>query len=427
MKHFHVKKSVVWGCLALIMYYVILQVYYLYFISISYTGFGFYLDFNTGKYVESNLIFLLILLQALFLSRKSEFIFAVFIFFNVLFLVPTLIIFSYGNLGRGPLYSIVAMVVVVGMFSSFRVKFPNIKGRRLSYGVLMAFLVLLLVPIVVNFGFYFNLRNIFLEDVYETRDIFAGNSSRILDYIYNWLIKAIVPILMAYYTIRKRYGYALISLGVLLYLYIISGNKIVYITAFIMIFFLFIGEGYLKKVQYFLFALVLGLLLIPLVDHYVLNSHSFKGIFVMRTLFLPSRLNYFYFDFFKDSPLFFAESSFFNQFFTYPFDRPIGFIISETYFNSSEMNANNGIIGDGYMNLGYPGVALNICLVACIFLFFNSLNLDSRYLGLFFVILFLLLSVPMLTLFLTSGLWLIVLMAMSVMKWRGEFHNGWSD
>lgn len=424
MKHFHVKKSVVWSCLALITYYVILQVYYLYFVARSYTGFGFILDFNTIKCIESNLLFILILIQALFLSRKSDFIFAIFIFFNVLFLVPTLIIFSYSNLGRGPLYSIVAMIVTVGIVSSLRIKIPGIKGRRLSNGALMGILLLFLLPVVINFGFYINLNNIILEDVYDTRNMFAENSSRILDYLYNWLVKAIVPVLMAYYTIRKRYAYALFSLAVLLYLYIISGNKIVYISAFIMIFFLFIGKDYFQKVQYFLFALVVGLLLLPLVDHYVLNSHSFKGIFVMRTLFLPSRLNYFYFDFFKGTPLYFSESSIFNQFFEYPFDRPIGFIISETYFNSSEMNANNGVIGDGYMNVGYPGVALNIFLVACIFLFFNSLNFDSRYLGLFFLVLFLLLSVPMLTLFLTSGLWLIFLMSVSVMKWHDEFGNG---
>jgi hypothetical protein len=423
MKHFLVKKSVCWICFSLFIYYFILQVYYIYFVSVFYEQFGFIFEFSTAKYIEANLLFILIVAQAFFISRKSEFIFSVFVFFNILFLIPTLIIFSYSDLGRGPLYSIFALVAVLGVFSSAKIKIPDIKGSRLSNGLLMFFLLLILVPVIFNFGFYFNLKNIFLEDVYQTREVFTESSSLILDYVYNWLIKAIVPILFAYYAIRKRYNYAVITLGILLYLYIISGNKIVYITSFIMIFFLFTGKDYFQKVQYFLIALIVGLLLIPVIDYYVLDSHSFKGIFVMRTLFLPSRLNYFYFDFFRDNPLYFAESNLFNFFFKYPYDRPIGFIISETYFNAPDMNANNGIIGDGYMNLGYPGVVLNIIMVSCIFLFFNSLNIDSRYLGLFFVIVFLLLSVPMLSLFITSGLWIIFLMAMSVMKWRGELET----
>jgi hypothetical protein len=61
---------------------------------------------------------------------------------------------------------------------------------------------------------------------------------------------------------------------------------------------------------------------------------------------------------------------------TYPYDRPIGFIIGQNYINAAEMNANNGIIGDGYMNLGYLGVGLNIAIVTAIFLFFNSIKSD---------------------------------------------------
>ena len=100
-------------------------------------------------------------------------------------------------------------------------------------------------------------------------------------------------------------------------------------------------------------------------------------------LFLPSQLNFYYFDFFSGNPLYFAESNLFKMFVDYPFDKPIGYVISEAYFSSSGMNANNGIIGDGYMNLGYWGVALNVALVSLIFAFFNSMQLDSRYLGVF--------------------------------------------
>jgi hypothetical protein len=239
-----------------------------------------------------------------------------------------------------------------------------------------------------------------------------------MNYLYNWLVKALFPLLMIFFLIRKRYLYAFITVLLFLYLYIISGNKIVYITLMVVFFFHFVGDDYFRKVKYFVLFLIAGLALLPLVDFYVLNSHSLKGIFVMRMLFLPSQLNYFYFDFFDGNPLYFAESNIFKLFVEYPFDQAVGYVISETYFSSSGMNANNGIIGDGYMNLGYWGVAINILIVSTIFLFFNSLDLDARYLGIFFLMIFLFLSVPMLSMFLTSGLWILCIMALTTMRQR---------
>jgi hypothetical protein len=183
-----------------------------------------------------------------------------------------------------------------------------------------------------------------------------------------------------------------------------------------MLFFFYVGNDSVEKTKYFLILLIAGLMVIPLIDLFILQSHSLKGTFVMRTLFLPSHLNYFYFDFFTDKPLLYSESNFFKWFIDYPYDRPIGFIISEKYFAATDMNSNNGIISDGYMNLGYWGIAINILLISFIFLFFNSLDLDRRYLGIFFVMVFLFLSAPMLSMIITSGLWIIIIMSMTIMR-----------
>jgi hypothetical protein len=44
------------------------------------------------------------------------------------------------------------------------------------------------------------------------------------------------------------------------------------------------------------------------------------------------------------------------------------------------------------------------------------LNIDPRYLGVFFVTVFLFLSVPMLSMIVTNGLWLVVILAAYVMR-----------
>jgi hypothetical protein len=420
MNQFTLRKPVLISCCALAVYYIIMELYYVYFITVEYLAYGFYMTPDIKKYIEAKFIFVVIIFFSILISKVSEFIYSILVFFIVFFLIPTLITYAFTDRPPGPLYSTVLLILVLGIVSVNKLKIPTIQTYKLSYGLFMFLILLTVLPILWKFGIYFNLKNVLLEEVYATRNIFSANSTLGIDYLYNWLVKALIPIGMIFFLVHKRIGYAVISLVLLFYLYIISGNKIVYITLFVMLFFYFVGNDYVEKAKYFLFALIAGLLVLPLVDYYVLGNHSMKGIFVMRMLFFPSQLNYYYFDFFKDSPLFFAESNFFKFFFSYPFERPIGFVISTTYFNFPEMNANNGIISDGYMNLGYPGIALYIFIIAAIFLYFNSIEMDSRYLGIFFVMIFLFLSAPMLSMFVTSGLWILFLCSLTLMRKKAD-------
>lgn len=419
MKHFFVNKNVLFVCASLTAYYFVMELYYVYFIVINYSYYRFAIEINYYKYIETKILFVLILGLSLYVSRKSEFVYSVFVLFVIFFLVPSLITYSFSDRIPWPLYSTLALLIALGTISVMKIRVTAIQRIPLSYGVICFLLILTMIPILFKFGIYFNLNNLLLEDIDATRRLFEESTSPIINYLYNWLVKAIAPLLLVFFLIRKRYGYASISLLILLYLYIISGNKLVYITSFVVLFFFFVGTDYFEKTKYLLIALVTGLVLLPVVDIYILGDNSLRGIFVMRMLFLPSQLNYYYFDFFSDNPLYYAESNLFNLFIKYPYDKPIGYIMSETYFQTVNMNANNGIISDGFMNLGYLGIGLNISIVSVIFLFFNSLNLDSRYMGIFFIMIFLLLSVPMLSMFITSGLWIIFLMALTIMR-KGE-------
>jgi hypothetical protein len=324
--------------------------------------------------------------------------------------------YSFQDKIPGPLYSTIALLISIGLISVHKINIATIQSISPSRGVVIGLIILVLIPFFYSFGFHINIRNILFMDISESRAYYDDHASTLINYLYNWLVKAVVPILVVYFLIRKQYRYTLIALFALLYLYLISGNKIVFITLFIILFFFYTGKDSIDKAKYFLIVLIIGLMIIPLIDFYIFKSHSLKGLFVMRTLFLPSHLNYFYFDFFNDRPLFFAESNFFKWFVTNPLDKPIGFIISETHFAASDMNSSNGIISDGYMNLGYWGIGINILIISVVFLFFNSLDLDIRYLGIFFVMIFLFLSTPMLSMFVTSGLWIILLMALTFMK-----------
>lgn len=416
MKLLLVRKPVLVVCGLMIVYYIIMLLYYEYFICPNYAFYKFFLDVNERKLIETRIIFVLFLALSVLVARFSEFMYSIFIFFIVFFLVPGLITYSHSDEIPGPLYAIVVLLLALSVVSIVRIKIPALVSKPITPGALLLMIGLVLIPIVLRFGTYFDSRNLLLQEINRTRDTFAINNNAFINYFLPWLVRAVLPLSLIFFLIRKKYLHGLAILFVTLYLYSISGEKMTYITCFTVLFFFIAGDGYIAKVKYFSMALIVALLVLPVVDYLLDAGHVLKGTFVMRMFFFPSELNYLYFDFFEGSPLHFSSSSIFNWFFTYPFNEPVGFIISETYYHTSTMNANNGIISDGYMNLGYWGIGINILIVCAIFIFFNSIDLDPRYLGIFFCLVFVFLSAPMMSVFITCGLWIICVMAMSIMR-----------
>ncbi len=413
MFSFKIRKAVLRVSLSLAAYYAMMEYFYQNLIIPNFPRFGFHFDMNIEKYIETKLLFLIVLLMSIVTSRKSQFIYAIIIFFIIFFLVPSLVTYSFSNQIPQPSYAIVVLLMSLGIISSITTRIPLVTGNRLSFGVVMFLILVSLIPIIVKFGFYLNIDNLLFKDVYDTREQFDEQSNTALNYLFNWLVKAIVPIALVYFLIHRRFWFAVLTFVALNYLYSISGNKIIYITSFVMLFFFFVGKDFIDKMRIASAMLVIGLGMVYLSDYFL--GTSLIGLFAMRMLFLPAYLNYFYFDFFEGSPLFFAESHFFSLFNAYPFDRPIGFIIAQVYIHVNDMNANNGIIGDGYMNLGYWGVGLNIIIITVIFFFFNSMKPDARYLGIFCVLIFLFLSAPMLSMFITGGLWFLFFAGVTIM------------
>ena len=67
------------------------------------------------------------------------------------------------------------------------------------------------------------------------------------------------------------------------------------------------------------------------------------------------------------------------------------------------MNANNGLISDGYMNLGVIGILLNLILFSSIMTFIKSLNINMKFYGIIFLFIFSVVSSPLSTIMVTHG------------------------
>lgn len=396
----------------------ILELYYVFFLSIDFNYFGFGTDFSPIKYIEVKLLFFLFIAISYYLFKKSSFIYSIYILLLLFFFIPNSIIYAFMDNIRGPIYSIAILLILFTLIAPL--KFPIKTFASSTYFkhiLVVSIAIFMLIPIALAFQFNFNLNTLLLSDIYETRAIFTNIISSRLNYFYNWEVKIVIPVLLAFFLIQKKYIFAFFSFLILIYLFIISGNKAVYMTTLVTLFFYFIGgKSFIKKIKYFLFFLMLALIAIPLIDVYILNGFLLRGIFVMRVFFFPALLNYCYFDFFANVSLYFSENHFFNQYFHSPYELNSAYLISIKYFNTDEMYANNGIISDGFMNLGYWGVLILTTLFSFIFMFFNSITINARYFGIFFIFVFFFLSAPMFTIILTGGLWLLFIFALTVMK-----------
>jgi len=398
--------------------YIALELYYHNLISVTYEYMGFNADFNLSKYIVTKIVFLLLLALSYNIYIRNKFLYSIYLLLIFFFYIPNAILFSFSNISAGPFISNSFFVCVFLITPYLKFSIPNITIPEQYRGkALIALSILLLIPIIATFKLNFNLHTLFLSEIYSTREIFSEKLNGYLAYLYHFEAKTIIPIALVYFMIHKKPLLIGLFILILLYLFVISGNKLVYFTPIIVVFFYYIGKDYISKISYFfLFTLIL-FALFPIIDHYIgAEKPIFTGTFINRFFFIPALLTHFYFDFFNGHPFYFAESHFFNLFVKSPYNMPVGFLITKVYWGAPTAFANNGIVSDGFMNLGYWGVALFSVIFSLLFGLFNSFNLHKGYYGIFFSYIYIILSAPLLTCIITGGILPFILIALTILN-----------
>lgn len=397
--------------------YIALEVYYHFYISARFDYMGYVWDLNLFKYLITKIIFLLLLVGSCNMYKRSEFLYTIYLLLIFFFYIPNAILFSFGNFSTGPFVSNVFFVSVFLLAPYLKIQIPSWHIHERNKVMFMAGLVFfLMLPIIISFGTHVNFRTLFLSEIYETRKIFSEKLTGMPAYIYNIQAKTIIPVAMIFFLIYRKYYMAALTFFMLMYLYVISGNKLVYFSSILSIFFYFIGRDYVAKLSNFFLIVVISFSVFPVIDNFILSESIFTGTFVNRFLFIPALLTQFYFDFFEGNPFFFAESNFFNWFVKSPYDMPVGFMITKEYWNEPDVYANNGIVSDGFMNLDYAGVVIFSMLFAGLFGLFNSLSVHKGYYGIFFGYIYIILSAPFLSTFITGGILIFILLAMIILQ-----------
>ncbi len=366
------------------------------------------------RYLMASLIILLNILFLL-LYRKTDFLYSILVLILFFFVMPSALVFSSSKSVFSEIFVLHNVFFYsVALLSTVRwnFKFPTLNTKQ-AFGLLFFGVLIGILPFIVIYGPYINLKNLLLINIYRTRTLVTENIDNFYTaYTYSWFSKIIIPILIVFSIYFKTYKRLSISIFALLFLFLCGAHKTVF--AGVVLLLVFYNYDYLKKTHFFLISMMV-LMLVSLLASFIFGYDYIWDISFRRVLMLTALLDYCYFDFFKDAPIYWSNS-FMSSFIEYPHELSPDHMIGKVYFNKPDVNANIGIISDGFKNLGLWGSLINIMVVSVYLSVLNTLRISSKFFGLFVLLIFSFLNSALTTILLTHGGLLLLLISLLILR-----------
>lgn len=398
-----------------IIYKILLDFSYIKFVNPIYGYAGFHLNFSSINYLLSWLCTVgLIIFTPNILRRVSDY-FIVTFSFSVL--VPMLCLYGLN-------YEFSFLPVIVSLCSYFwlyfalktnvfnkKIAYPYIKNGAKAFQVISLLMISYLVVWYILSGAVRNF-NLDLSKVYEFRAVNAEITNLgVLAYLNTWVFKVFNLALIAYTLLKNKYVLLVFLLLVQLFFFSVSAHKSVLFYPLIIISIYF----YLSRTRSIatvplVFSIVISICMI----FYLYNDNTFlSSLIVRRVFFVPNHLTFVYFDFFSHNSFAYWTNSFsFLGPPIYPNGIPstIG-----SYLGYDGQSANNGFISSGYANFGVAGVLVYVLLLTFILKLIDqfSAEVGATWFALCIVVTplrALLISSDLLTVLLTHGLFIAIIM-----------------
>ena len=354
-----------------------------------------------------------------FLSKikKTKFIFIVLSIFFALLTIPSLI--AYTSAGMYPVKLLLyhqSFFFVLYIMAKVNIDFskvPVINKTQALY-LLLGLTTIGIVPYLLVYGPYINVKNLLLIDVYETRRFMGDLSNPYFGYTYSVFTKIIIPLIIVFSLELKKKIWALVGVLYLILFYLFGAHKTVYVGLFVVL--IFYGFSFAKSVKY---IVKYSSIMVVAFAGLALVGYDYPWILSFRRIhFLPSLIDICYIDYFEGNYLYWSESIL-KRFIEYPYEVRSTNLIGEIYFNRPRMSANNGLISDGFMNMGGLGVAINILIISIYFMILNSLKIPARFFGLFVLVIFSFISSALFTVLLTHGALVLLVVAIFLLNDKG--------
>lgn len=293
---------------------------------------------------------------------------------------------------------------------SFRQIIPDeMNFRRLPYYSVFVFIIAILIFLVVYVRGAFNLD---FDLVYEFRFDISDNMPIVLKYLMPLASGTLIGYLAAQSFHRRDINgmFLIIITGVLFFGF--SSHKSMLFNPLVAMTGYFLLMMLRPHLLIMLGLSVLAIITLALPD----DKNTLLGnLFVNRTMFIPSQINFTYFDFFdKHSFMLWAESKISMGLVKTELPMPVMYHIGEIMTGDSAISANTGWVANAYMNAGIIGIVIYAAIIGLIFaaIDFWAKVYGKQLVGAAFLVpvIALMLSADLLIVLLTSGLFVLLML-----------------
>jgi len=350
------KKNNLRSFLFVIIYKIVLDFSYYFLISKIWSSQGYLLKLNTLKLIESYfLLFIIFVLMPKSSKKLSNILTWLLILFSY---VPVLTVYAMSDQSRFFTYYTTIFWIMIFLLTKVpTLFFPSLNEKQAKI-IYYSFFVCLAATVIFllykYLGFFLNFD---LSKVYNTRSYYISAKVPFGGYLLNWMALILNPMFFAIFLKNRKFIYATLIVFIQLFLFSVTGHKIyLFLLPYLFVLMLIITSKYPLTFTSSVLAIII---ILGMFSYFLFGDLWTSALFTNRTLLTPALLSYYHYDFFSNNGLIYLSAHhFFNVFISYPYHLDPSHLIGEVYFNNPNVNANNGIVSDAYMNFGVIGLII---------------------------------------------------------------------
>lgn len=368
--------------LSLLLFKILLEINYVYFIYPVFSYIKFILDINFIKMLESYFFFITGFLVLPFDDKKvSNSLLYVLFIFNF---IPLSSYYFLTNNYREYMYSVFLTYVILGaILNKFQYRYVGLKKYKNIKRIKINFNYILLLPIIC-FIIYslkniskINLEVFILENIYNIRSKLKLNG--IVGYLVPWFGNIIIPAFILENFLKNKKIYCIIGFLFQMLFFSMFPFKTFLVLPFFMIINCLLWKrknSNLNIINFFNLIIIISMVL-----YYIFDKLVFLSLIVRRVFLVPAQINFIYYDYIYQGgkKLFYSGGQIGKLFnLEYPHNIDFANYIGKIYFLNEGTSANTGLFADAYVNLGFLGIILITIFLSIFLLLVDKISINNK-------------------------------------------------
>jgi len=353
-----------------IIFYTFLVYLYVHYNSPIYKYLGYPENFSYFRYTIG--LFAVFLFRSFTPIRMDSFVNFVLAMFATFIIISMVSVYAARGYDESYLVSVILFFLIVSIISrKARIKIPE---RDSSSEIILLFLI---------FSTFFTIILIFSKggfsklsfDISQMYSLRSGASNLYFSgfeaYWNNWTMKLFTPALLAIGIIKRNIFFiALAVMAEILFFAAFAQKAPIAIILFILV------SIFISRRRFPSYFLDVGLIVILAISIWAYHAGWIMPIALImnRTLFAPAVNNVVYYEHFSENPFTYFSTSFLRGIIDYQYSNSIYDLISIAKTGGIGITPNTGVLGTGFMHMGYFGLLLYAIITGILLSFFESVG-----------------------------------------------------